>query len=980
MKEKKKIMMNQLQFEQLSKKIMEKALDCKDEHELFKIVCGLLNAKVTVLLHYVDSESSQRYEIKSVYPESYRSFMEANIDILRGWYDIESLPPAAHGFTKEEAFKVGNEIFPSALVAFSRLSNATNEKPHELILLKSKETKKDSSYSSYHCWAAAVLLRHYEYFLNVKNLLRKEEDIKVLNRSLENGTRRMNQLTLDIDEMLLNQSCESLLKTTKKLNKNAVKAERYIIWTGYHVRKRYAGEGQENIECVSEEIKKVDGQDSIYDLSIKFLQGKLDKAQWNDFIEKLSEKTSSNYSELKKIVAIILEHGWRTIRDEALSSKEELVDRRSFKNLFDDLVRITKNQSNLNIKEIEKIINEHKQSKTQDANQTWDSIQNESPEIGHLIDKVNPLMKLTKSLLAYAISSENNEQSSGENVKEIGRGFLRLYLALQIVGGAPELKRRYLDNSKSKNSFKAPPELQRAYVINLARFILSALSIMQKQQLRMKAKPLVITPAEDLDSLLYMVDRYIHIELGVEETLHIQELLSNQTETEIRHHIKSSFYRDHLLHVIDVFILGHLFLNTHVRWTGNEKKSLVDQLSVVNDSLRGVNRETWMKNWAVAALFHDIGYQIGQGENISQEHEVWKNFFSLKKPISLGWLNFTIDKNENQIQLDERTDWLLNMATETVNQEKFAKCFPNDLSKNITDHGVMSALRVSQLLLNSKTKTTDPNEFDDCNKNDDYQLAIHAISHHNIHGDKVNFTSHPLSCLLRLCDELQEWNRKRVNNEKVVKNLYLDIQYNKSDKLTGYEMFKSFKANLKFKVGKNNNGENGVKVSLGAEQDKDVKPWFRFDLIYRDAIEADFIPMMTLLSKAYNLQHIDLSGTYFGHGDLKFSMDMFFPRPSQFDWLTEYDIFGLFTELERRVSLLEHFETINNAEPGLVHLSKNTEEDKGDRFGLILSRSSDPVHRKGWLSVNPDYFFRDFKDFRYDYLAGKRLYIKSRRD
>ncbi|MDM8540783.1 hypothetical protein QUF90_06815 [Desulfococcaceae bacterium HSG9] len=900
--------MNQEQFEQLSKKIMGKVLDCDDQEKLLKISCHLLHAQAAILLECHHRNGKIRPEILSAYPKEDIDFFKSNITKLRKWYDISDLPENNPGFAENKEIWIGKKVFPSALVAFGNQEPITGKIKRELILIKNPTYT--GPYLSYHCWAAAVLLRHYEYFIIEKEILAKEK-------------LHSKQLVLNINEILPNMNYKEIEESVKELD-HIEKWKRYIIWVGYQVRKKRADEKFKNLKSIKEEIIKLKEPDLILGQSIQFLLNELVETDTKTFLCELAERiTKGEYKTFSSIGAIVLEHGWRIIR----------------KN-----IRIA--ETNLR------------------------PVDNK-----YLINEIEPLLELTKVILAYALCNKKDGESQKTEEKiEIGRGFLRLYFAYIIIAESPRLYSLYLNQEATEKRTKAPDELKRIFILNLSRFILAAVAILQKQKLDMFIEPTVITPAEELDSLLYIVDRYGHIELGIDETIHIRELLANQTTAEIRHYMAQAFYRDHLLHVIDVFLLGHLLLHTNICWQKKEKKRFVEQLSNRNEQLTLSDERGFLKNWAVASLLHDIGYQIGEGSNISQEQKVWEVFFKLKEPIKAKWLEFTFAGSANKINPKKRIGYLKNLVKEICNSDGLKKCFPEQLSDSITDHGVLSALRIVQILINSEHSQAFNEKLSDHKQAEKYFYAIHAIAHHNLHGECVHFKSHPISCLLRLCDELQEWSRKRVNNEKIVKDLYLDIQYDRSGKIVGYELFKSFMANLEITIKKEENTKSEINIGLIANESETAKPRFEFSLTYRDALQANFIPMIALMCKAYNLQYLDLSETYFGEGDLSFALDLFFPKPNEFKWLTEYDIYGLFTEKDRRFSLLELFDSIKDGRPGLIRLRDKS--DQGDHFGIIISRKNNPEHHQGWLHTNPNYIYEDYKDFREKYLADKRLYLK----
>jgi len=321
-------------------------------------------------------------------------------------------------------------------------------------------------------------------------------------------------------------------------------------------------------------------------------------------------------------------------------------------------------------------------------------------------------------------------------------------------------------------------------------------------------------------------------------------------------------------------------------------------------------------------------------------------------------------KSAAQARFFTFSSWIQNINKEPA----FKKCLPEISDDRLTDHGILSAWRVAQLLMSVSVDHEQNTVEADHKKANYYAHAVHAIAHHNLQGKTVKFVTHPLACLLRLCDELQEWNRQRVNNEKVIKNLYLDIQNNRGDEIKGYEMFQRLRTNIV--AGRSKEGKLEFRLS---EKDK---PQFKFMLDYKDALEANYIPAFTLIKKSYNLQHLDLFGTHYGSGDLSFMLELDFPKPAEYNTLSEYDIYAFYAEKDRRFPLFERSSNSEKAEPGLTWLDTSIDE-KNERFSIKISRAADHSDRRGWLTVCPDYIFNDYKDFRFDFLIGRRIYPKS---
>jgi hypothetical protein len=179
----------------------------------------------------------------------------------------------------------------------------------------------------------------------------------------------------------------------------------------------------------------------------------------------------------------------------------------------------------------------------------------------------------------------------------------------------------------------------------------------------------------------------------------------------------------------------------------------------------------------------------------------------------------------------------------------------------------------------------------------EYRAALHAIAHHNLFGCAVHFSKEPLSCLLRLCDEVQEWGRRRVNIERLVKHLYLEIEEAGGEDLCSSEDLVSVRANVVFKHKPEQISE--VDISVPA-QDNMLQFW----LSYRSPVEAHFDAITTFLSKAYNLEHVDLASTA-PPVCAQWRVILCFPRPPEYRGLTELGIYSILRERIRGLPELE---------------------------------------------------------------------------
>ena len=149
-------------------------------------------------------------------------------------------------------------------------------------------------------------------------------------------------------------------------------------------------------------------------------------------------------------------------------------------------------------------------------------------------------------------------------------------------------------------------------------------------------------------------------------------------------------------------------------------------------------KEIVFKSVFIASLFHDIGYPLAYFfRNVQQIHE----FTPYMKIVSPN-----VKATYAELRSLLNASFLFNHVDDEEIQDKYNK----------NDHGVLSALG---FLLHFYTsgRIYSLNAADKCV----IELAANAIYHHTDHNDKTPFVFEydPVSFVVRLCDDLQEWER-----------------------------------------------------------------------------------------------------------------------------------------------------------------------------------------------------------------------------
>lgn len=206
-------------------------------------------------------------------------------------------------------------------------------------------------------------------------------------------------------------------------------------------------------------------------------------------------------------------------------------------------------------------------------------------------------------------------------------------------------------------------------------------------------------------------------------------------------------YRDHLIHQMQVFLLGFCVLS-------EMKETMPDDLEAFH--LLGLSDVSWIQKWFGASGFHDIGYPFEKMNKwldsffkdmlIKDDSNVelvnvpcvfnWGAIFSLGE--HLNHFNVLVEKICEIFQAD-------NNQKNSIRQE---------LARRVVvtpDHAVLSALIILNLI--------------DSEAAIDAAVAVclHDIEVagmiRNILERPLSFREAPLACLLAFCDTAQEWGR-----------------------------------------------------------------------------------------------------------------------------------------------------------------------------------------------------------------------------
>jgi hypothetical protein len=585
------------------------------------------------------------------------------------------------------------------------------------------------------------------------------------------------------------------------------------------------------------------------------------------------------------------------------------------------------------------------------------------PPAGGGGDGADDLLQLTARVASQHLARCRGASYSKGPTTRIDRDLLRVYFAA-LLCQAPNLRQRFLDPPKTAGgpSVQAAPEVRRLFRLNLARYMLGvveSLAAAPHSAIRLERGSLV-KPEDFLDGLLHLVDRFAHVELGVDENLHIREHLMRAVGAEVRRHLRERHYRDHLLHVVDVFLLGHILLAAQAPWSGGTAERLIEFIRRTAGPKRGrpsgeADARAVMRDWAVAALLHDIDYQLAAAGDRLDASGAAESFFALSRPIRCDWVDMA------RLQTGRWEERLNAFASHCRGARD--GWFPAIEKDEVARHGVMSALRVAQILAHVDCEAHNAPRPPGLPLMRSYRRALHAIAHHDLFRRRVKFQTHPLACLLRLCDELQEWGRRRVAPEHLAKHTYLQIEQDQAARLDAQARLEAIEANLSFSAGPG--GDLSVQVS-------EPRSELVFRLDYSNPLVAQHHATPTFLSKAFNLQHIELPARWVGPSPARrWRLELAFPDLMASLHLTEFDIYGLLRDRIRVLPEIPCFSGRGACPPGLVWKAGGPQAV--DRVVITVEGAAGRERRRGWQVSDPGGFVDDLVAIRQQIIRERTL-------
>ncbi len=216
----------------------------------------------------------------------------------------------------------------------------------------------------------------------------------------------------------------------------------------------------------------------------------------------------------------------------------------------------------------------------------------------------------------------------------------------------------------------------------------------------------------------------------------------------------TKYYRDHVLHVVRVWLLGISILT---------ENNFIQSIKVGEGE--NVSNKEKFSMWTIIALTHDLGYPLEKASQIISVTRNMMGHFITNPVINMDFKFTGVQDTMNDFIIKLMSSKMTQIDDEKYHnyiQSKYYFKFLKSLEDN--KHGVLSAIVIYKMLeyfLESDFNLSEDYVFGEEDKRQFYlrRDILRAISSHTCESiyqnDLLNF-----SFLLILCDECQEWGRR----------------------------------------------------------------------------------------------------------------------------------------------------------------------------------------------------------------------------
>jgi len=326
--------------------------------------------------------------------------------------------------------------------------------------------------------------------------------------------------------------------------------------------------------------------------------------------------------------------------------------------------------------------------------------------------------------------------------------------------------------------------------------------------------------AEVLRSVIWLISEFGHTALNINRHIDIEHNLLLLAQQQPALFGLKDHYRDHMNHVIQVCLTGWLLLET--RLGVHRLYESFPTLKGTDDNSPATNKDNseWFKNilakWFVASLLHDVGYITSIGDG-------WMKLLGSFRTKSLDSV---------QKEMRESLKYSINRHLHKRSQDFLPK------EPDYEDHGVVSALHISELI--HAIDSEKPEKYEE------YFSTFHAVAFHNKSKECIVYVDDPLTVLLVICDEIQEWGRPTVDKNNLSLNLAINSQ---QENECWYDSIESLSVNIKTDY-------DGMKEQLRLSLINDDP--LRCTIKYKDTIYRNNSIFNVWLARSESVQRLNL--------------------------------------------------------------------------------------------------------------------------
>lgn len=441
--------------------------------------------------------------------------------------------------------------------------------------------------------------------------------------------------------------------------------------------------------------------------------------------------------------------------------------------------------------------------------------------------------------------------------------------------------------------------------------------------IKKEGKELKIYGEPSFEQLIKKISDYVYDERELDARFEIKTWLENLLERELFLSITKKRHRDHLLHACRMALLGERILKGKIIYEDGKKFRLLDLVRELFRKQKDTQKllklyevdtlnnealdEKILQIWFIAALFHDVGFIY------EAFTEVWENLKDIMKYPNFKEMHLDIEKA------------LANFKKRFSVSDVRVKLYKSKFTREF-DHSKIGACLISNLLGESNLIC---------------DMAAFITDHHSS-NETLEFTERPLSFLMVLLDEIQEWERPVLGRK-----IRDQILSEKISKLSPFIEYPEVKPELE-------------SISLSSDNDKDFEIKMKngnlnldFTLDYVDNVavleKTDFSFPLMLYLKYKDLQRLRIGDERKLKEALREALGVspLFSTDSTDDIITGLNNKNLSKKLERLFidNLLE--QALEKPKVQVIHKDKEWEVVDGNKKYPIQKDN-------GELIVNPD--------------------------